>query len=126
MHRCRLSRIHLTTTTLFWQSAMATPQKQLPHTFRLNQVLGDVFVELVRFNLAVWFGCIHRIPVSFFGLPYVILVVVSVFAGFMLPRVDIRMVGVGFAGVQSFDVEFVACCNARAKTQYQGMKSTQD
>jgi hypothetical protein len=105
---------------------MATPQEQLPHTFRLNQVLGNVFVELVRFDLTVWFGCVDRIPVSFFNLPYMVFVVVSVFADLMLRRFDIRMVGVGFAGFQSFDVEFVACCNARAKTQCQGMKPTQD
>jgi hypothetical protein len=120
MHRCRLSRIHLTATTLFWQSAMATPQEQLPHTFWLNQVLGNVFVELVRFDLTMWFGCVDRIPVSFFDLPYTIFVVLSVFADLMLRRFDIRMVGVGFLGSQSFDVEFVACCNARAKHNVRG------
>ena len=126
MHRCRLSLIHLTTCTLLWQSPMATPQEQLPHTFRLNQVLRNVFVELVRFNLTVWLGCVHGIPISFFDLPYVILVVLSVFAGLMLLRVKIRMVEVGSVVFQSFDVEYVACCNARAKTQCQGMKPTQD
>lgn len=104
---------------------MATPQEQLPHTFRLNQFLGNVFVELGRFNLTMWQSCIHEIPVSFFDLACVIFVVLSVFAGLVF-RVDIRMVGVGIVRVQSFDVEFVACCNARAKTQCQGMNPTQD
>lgn len=75
---------------------MATPQKQLPHAFRLDQVLRNVFVELVRFHLAMWYGCIHGVPVSFFYLRFAIFVMLRPFANLVSSQTEIRMVGVGF------------------------------
>ncbi|KAH0238607.1 hypothetical protein KCV06_g518, partial [Aureobasidium melanogenum] len=103
MHCCCLRCVHLTTTALLRQSAMTTPQKQLPHAFRLNQVLRNVFVEFVCFHLAMWHGCFHRVPVSFFNLGFAMFVMLRVFADLVSSQVIIRMVGVGFFKFQSFD-----------------------